>query len=80
MFTELNIRQILINNLIKIKKVKGILFGGLFASTLLLSTQSEAKIVAQLCHIYANGCIGTHTYHSSFFGLFTWETYEVVAC
>lgn len=62
------------------KKVKALLFGGLLASTLLFSTPSNAKIVAQFVHDFGNGCIGTHTYHSAFFGLFTWETYEVVVC
>jgi hypothetical protein len=60
------------------KKIKTLAFGGLLASTLFFSTQSNARIIAQYCHIFADGCIGTHTIHS-FLG-FQWETYEVVAC
>lgn len=61
------------------RKVKALLIGGILASTLLFSTPSNAREI-EYCYIFPNGCIGTHTYHSAFFGLFTWETYEVVAC
>lgn len=44
------------------------------------STSSSAKIVRQLVHVWANGCSGTHSYHSALFGLFQWETYEVIVC
>lgn len=62
------------------KKIKSLLFGGVLASALFFSTPSEAKIIAQWVHVFENGCIGTHTIHSTLFGLYTWETYEVVAC
>ena len=62
------------------KKIKSLAYGGLLASALFFSTPSNAKIIMQYCHIFENGCIGTHTYHSTLFGLYTWETYEVVAC
>lgn len=60
--------------------MRKVLFSGLLLATLLTSNYSSAKIVAQFCYIFSNGCIGTHTYHSALFGLVTWETYEVVAC
>ncbi len=62
------------------KKLKAIGVMAVFAMAMLGPQQSEAKIVRQFAYIFPDGCIGTHTYHSSFFGLFTWETYEVVAC
>ena len=46
----------------------------------IVSTTSSARIYMQFFHIYADGCWGTHSYHSAFFGLFKWETYEVVGC
>ena len=62
------------------KKIK--LFGIAVAVgfTMLYSTQTNAKVVMQYAYIFDNGCIGTHTYHSTLFGLYTWETFEVVAC
>jgi hypothetical protein len=81
LFTEISKQKLFINlNFKTMKKVKALLFGGLLASTLLFSTPSNAKIAAQFVHVFENGCIGTHTYHSALFGLLTWETYEVVAC
>jgi len=62
------------------KKIKGFALVAVFALAMLSPQQSEAKVVRQFVHWFENGCIGTHTYHSSFFGLFTWETYEVIAC
>ncbi len=64
----------------KMKKIKSFVLGTVLATTLFFSTPSEAKVIAQFCHIFPNGCIGTHTIHQAFFGLITWETYEVVAC
>ena len=61
------------------RKVKALLLGGLLASTLLFSLPSNAKEI-EYAYIFPNGCVGTHTYHSTFFGLITWETYTVVAC
>lgn len=49
-------------------------------TALSFSTTSSARIIRQLVHVWANGCSGTHTYHSALFGLFQWETYEVVVC
>ena len=53
---------------------------GAVVTTLMFSTPVNAKITMQFCHVFANGCIGTHSNHSAFFGIFTWETYEVIAC
>ncbi len=44
------------------------------------ATSSNAKIVAQFVHVWADGCIGTHTFHSALFGLFQWDTYERIVC
>ncbi|MBC7439529.1 MAG: hypothetical protein H7250_06050 [Flavobacterium sp.] len=46
----------------------------------IVSTTSFERIYMQFFHIYADGCWGTHSYHSAFFGIFKWETYEVVGC
>jgi hypothetical protein len=61
------------------RKVKTLLLGGLLASALLFSVPTNAKEIT-FAYIFPNGCVGTHTYHSTFFGLITWETFEVVAC
>jgi hypothetical protein len=52
----------------------------IFATSMLYSSKAEARVTAQFAHVFENGCVGTHTYHSTLFGLYTWETYEVVAC
>jgi len=52
----------------------------IFSTTLLVSLPVEAKVAREYFHIFSNGCIGKHYYHSALFGIFKWETYEVIAC
>jgi hypothetical protein len=61
------------------KKIKGLALVAVFALAMVNPQQAEAK-ERTFAHVFANGCVGTHTYHSSFFGLFQWETFEVLAC
>jgi hypothetical protein len=63
------------------KKIKFLGLGSLMlVGTLFTSNTSEAKIVSQWAYQFSNGCVGTRTIHSTFFGLYTWETIEWVAC
>lgn len=40
---------------------------------------AEAKKIT-FAHVFADGCVGTHTYHSILGGLIQWETYDVIDC
>jgi len=60
-------------------KIKGLALIAIFAIAMVNPQQAEAK-ERSYAYIFENGCVGIHTYHSTFFGLITWETYEVLDC
>ncbi|WP_375238769.1 hypothetical protein [Aurantibacter sp.] len=61
------------------KKIKGLALVAVFALAMVSPQQAEAK-ERSFAYVWDNGCVGIHTYHSAFFGLFQWETFEVIDC
>lgn len=61
------------------KKIKTIGLIAVFALAMITPQKAEAKKI-EFAYVFSNGCIGTHTYHSTFFGLFQWETFVVIDC
>ncbi len=60
-------------------KMKKAMMMAVLAVLFLYSPHVEAKRL-EWAYVWENGCIGKQIYHSAFFGLFEWFTYEVISC
>lgn len=65
--------------LIIMRKVQGLILIAIFTMAMFNPQTAEAK-KREFAYVWSNGCVGIHTYHSTFFGLFQWETFEVIDC
>lgn len=61
------------------KKLKKVAIATIFAGAFFCSSNVEAKRL-EWAYVWDNGCVGKQIYHSAFFGLFEWFTYEVISC
>lgn len=61
------------------KNFKKVFLAAIFAGALFYSPNVEAKRL-EWAYVWDNGCVGKQIYHSAFFGLFEWFTYEVISC